>query len=300
MTELIARGISGVNLRQYYDLTKPGVVTLIVFTALVGMLLADTAPAAWPTLIFGLSGIGLAAAAGAVINHVVDQRIDGVMERTRGRPLPSGRVNTTGALIFAGLLSFVAISLLLTFTNGLTAILTATALIGYAVIYTMYLKRWTPQNIIWGGAAGAAPPLLGWTAVTGQISVEPLLLFLIVFVWTPPHFWPLALRRKTDYENAAVPMLPVTHGVEFTKLQIVLYTIMLFAVTLLPYVVAMSGLVYLFGAASLGLGFIYHAVRLYRTEGTEHAMQTFGYSIAYLFLLFGFFLVDHYLTSTIS
>lgn len=280
---------------QYWNLTKPKVVFLIVFTAMVGMLLAADGAVPLHVLFFGLAGIGLAAASGAAINHVVDQHIDLIMDRTKGRPLPSGTLDQSQALIFALSIGAIGISILLAFINVLTAVLTFFALVGYALIYTMYLKRATPQNIVLGGAAGAAPPLLGWTAVTGQVETEALLLFLIIFIWTPPHFWALAIRRKDEYAKADIPMLPVTHGVDFTKVQILLYTILLFIVSLMPFIVQMSGLIYLAGAVSLGIGFLYYAVKLYKDQTPNRiAMKTFGYSIFYLSLLFAFLLADHY------
>ncbi len=280
---------------QYWNLTKPKVVFLIVFTALVGMLLAADGAIPLDILVFGLTGIGLAAASGAAINHVVDQHIDAVMERTKGRPLPTGNLNQAQALLFAISIGATGIIMLVAFVNVLTAVLTFFSLVGYALIYTMYLKRATPQNIVLGGAAGAAPPLLGWTAVTGQVETEALLLFLIIFIWTPPHFWALAIRRKDEYAKAEIPMLPVTHGVNFTKIQILLYTILLFLVTLVPFLIQMSGVIYLAGAISLGIGFLYYAIKLYRDKKPNRiAMKTFGYSIFYLSLLFGFLLADHY------
>lgn len=280
---------------QYYKLTKPKVVYLIVFTAMVGMLLAADGTVPIDIFISGLLGIGLAAASGAAINHVVDEHIDRIMERTRNRPLASGGLDQKSALIFAVSLGVLGISILVAFVNLLTAVLTFFSLVGYALIYTMYLKRATPQNIVLGGAAGAAPPLLGWTAVTGNVETEALLLFLIIFIWTPPHFWALAIRRREEYARADIPMLPVTHGVEFTKIQILLYTILLFIVTLMPFIIQMSGLIYLAGAIALGIGFLYYAVKLYREkEPNVIAMKTFGYSIFYLSWLFGFLLADHY------
>lgn len=281
--------------RRYYDLTKPKVVALILFTALVGMLLASPGMVPLHTLLFGLLGIGMASAAGAALNHVVDQRIDALMERTRGRPLPSGDLDAPHAIGFALGLAALSVLVLAALVNPLTAVLTFVAFIGYAVIYTMYLKRATPQNIVWGGIAGAMPPLLGWTAVTGEVGIEGLLLVLLIFVWTPPHFWALAIKRREEYARAGIPMLPVTHGVAYTKLQILIYSLMLLTVSLMPYLVHMSGLLYLAGALGLGTGFVYHAVRLLRSEGDRHAMKTFGYSIVYLTALFGFLLADHYL-----
>ncbi|MCP4878518.1 MAG: protoheme IX farnesyltransferase [Gammaproteobacteria bacterium] len=280
---------------QFYSLTKPKVVYLIVFTAMVGMLLAAEGAVSLDIFVFGLLGIGLAAASGAAINHVVDEHIDRIMERTRNRPLVSGELDQKSALIFALSIGVLGIALLVVFVNFLTAVLTLISLVGYALVYTMYLKRATPQNIVLGGAAGAAPPLLGWTAVTGSVDTEALLLFLIIFVWTPPHFWALAIRRREEYAKADIPMLPVTHGVDFTKIQILLYTILLFVVTMMPFIVQMSGLIYLAGAIALGIGFLYYAIRLYRDQQPNAiAMKTFGYSIFYLSLLFAFLLADHY------
>ncbi len=280
---------------QYYNLTKPKVVFLIVFTAMVGMLLAADGAVPLDIFVFGLLGIGLAAASGAAINHVVDEHIDRIMLRTRNRPIASGALDQKSALIFALGIGALGISMLIVFVNMLTAILTFFSLVGYALIYTMYLKRATPQNIVLGGAAGAAPPLLGWTAVTGHVETEALLLFLIIFIWTPPHFWALAIRRRKEYAKAGIPMLPVTHGVDFTKIQILLYTILLFVVTLVPFLIQMSGLIYLAGAIALGVGFLYYAIKLYREKQPNAiAMKTFEYSIFYLSLLFAFLLADHY------
>ena len=281
--------------RRYYDLTKPKVVALILFTALVGMLLASPGMVPLQTLLFGLLGIGLASAAGAALNHVIDRRIDALMDRTRDRPLPSGDLDAPHAVGFALGLALLSMLVLATLVNPLTAVLTFSAFIGYAVIYTMYLKRATPQNIVWGGLAGAMPPLLGWTAVTGQVGIEGLLLALLIFIWTPPHFWALAIERRAEYARAGIPMLPVTHGIAYTKLQILIYSLMLFTVSLMPFLVHMSGLLYLVGAVALGAGFVYHAVRLLRSEGDGHARKTFGYSIVYLMSLFAFLLADHYL-----
>jgi protoheme IX farnesyltransferase len=261
--------------RDYYALTKPRVVQLLVFTAVVGMFLATPGMVPWDALVFGSLGIGLAAAAGAVVNHVLDQRLDAQMARTRNRQLPTGGIHERDALASAGL--------------------TFASLIGYAVIYTVYLKRATPQNIVIGGAAGAAPPVLGWAAVTDDVSGYALLLFLIIFTWTPPHFWALAIARRADYERAEIPMLPVTHGEEITKSFVVYYTILLVLVTLLPYLTHMSGPLYLLGALLLGGGFLYYALELKRRSGTALAMPTFAYSISYLIALFSFLLVDHYI-----
>ena len=291
----LQRAISQPGLwRSYLALCKPKVVALIVFTALVGMLLADADLPPWRILIFGLAGIGLAAASGAAINHWVDRRIDQLMARTKSRPLPQGKIPPYLALIFAVGIGAIGLLMLVVEVNVLTAELTALSLIGYAVIYTMYLKHATPYNIVLGGAAGAAPPLLGWVAVTGHLQLEALSLFLIVFVWTPPHFWALAIKRREDYAKANVPMLPVTHGVEFTKKQIVLYVAVLIIVSMMPVVIHMSGVIYLVGALALGLRFLWHAVILYRSQSDTHAMQTFAFSINYLMLLFALFLADHY------
>jgi protoheme IX farnesyltransferase len=287
--------LNAIPFRKYYELCKPKVVYLIVFTAIVGMLLSTDGAVQLDLFFFGTLGIGLAAASGAAINHWVDQRIDEVMERTHNRPLPQGEMSSTSALVFAISLGVISMFILVTQVNMLTALLTLMSLIGYAVIYTMFLKRSTPQNIVLGGAAGAAPPVLGWAAMTGEVNTEALLLFLIIFIWTPPHFWALAIKRRDEYARAGLPMLPVTHGIVFTKMHILLYTLMLFAVTLMPFVIHMTGLIYLSGAIALGAGFIYHAVKLYRTGNSdEHAMKTFGYSIFYLSVLFIFLLVDHY------
>ena len=282
------------KVNHYLGLCKLKVVALILFTAFVGMLLSSQGWVPLQPMIAGLLGIGLAAASGAALNHVVDSRIDAIMARTSKRPLPQHHLTEGRALVFALALALVSMLILLLWVNPLTALLTFIALIGYAVIYTMYLKRSTPQNIVWGGAAGAAPPLLGWAAITGEVNQDALLLFLIIFIWTPPHFWALAIKRRAEYARAELPMLPVTHGVEYTKVQILLYTVLLMSVTLLPFLTHMSGLIYLAGALALGFGFIYHAVVLYRAEGDAHSMKTFGYSIFYLSLLFGFLLVDHY------
>jgi protoheme IX farnesyltransferase len=281
--------------RDYLELTKPRVVALITFTALVGMLLATPGMAPWPILLFGSLGIALMAGSAAAINHLVDRRVDALMARTCRRPLPSGHLEAWEVLGFALLIGALGFVLLLAFANLLTAVLTFTALIGYAVIYTLFLKRATPQNIVIGGAAGAAPPLLGWTAVTGQVDPGALLLFLIIYVWTPPHFWALAIHRRHDYASADLPMLPVTHGVAFTRLHILLYTILLFLITLLPFLTGMSGWIYLVGAIGLGLRFLSYTVRLYATGDERLAMPTFGFSIVYLFGVFAALLLDHYI-----
>jgi heme o synthase len=281
--------------RDYYALTKPGVVQLLVFTAVVGMFLATPGMVPWDALIFGSLGIGLAAASAAAINHVLDQRIDAAMARTRRRPLPSGRISERDALAFALALGLGGLGVLAALVNALTAALTFLSLIGYAVIYTVYLKRATPQNIVIGGAAGAAPPVLGWTAVTGEVGGYALLLFLIIFTWTPPHFWALAIARRRDYEKAEIPMFPVAYGEEMTKSFVIYYTILLVVVTLLPYLTGMSGLLYLLGALALGAGFLGYAIRLKLAPRQDTAMRTFAYSITYLMALFSFLLVDHYI-----
>ncbi len=267
---------------------------LIVFTAVVGMILAVPG---WPgavALVFGTLGIGMAASSAAVVNHVLDARIDINMSRTRDRPLPQGKLSESHALMFASVLCVISMLMLWFIVNALTAILTFASLIGYAVIYTVYLKRATPQNIVIGGAAGAAPPILGWTAVTGEVHSDALLLFLIIFVWTPPHFWALAIAKRDDYEKVGIPMLPVTHGNEFTRKYILLYTILLVLITILPYLSGMSGLIYLASALVLGSVFLYYAIRLRSDEGTELPMRVFRYSINYLMILFCALLIDHY------
>ncbi len=285
-----------VDWRDYYELTKPRVVVLIVFTAIVGMFLSVPG---WPgiePLIFGTLGIGMAASSAAVINHVLDARIDILMMRTRGRPLPQGKLTERAALVFAFGLCVISMSILWFLVNRLTAILTFFSLIGYAVIYTGWLKRATPQNIVIGGAAGAAPPVLGWTAVTNGWTSSALLLFLIIFVWTPPHFWALAIARKEEYAKVNIPMLPVTHGEAYTRLNILLYSILLMLVTIMPYLIGMSGLIYLAAAVGLGAYFLYYAVRMYRDHDDEELpMAMFKYSISYLGFLFAALLVDHYL-----
>ena len=280
--------------RDYYELTKPRVVMLIVFTAIVGMVLAVPG---WPgtiPLVFGTLGIGLAASSAAVVNHVLDARIDVQMSRTHNRPLPQGKLSQTHAMGFAFVLCAISMLLLWFVVNPLTAVLTFASLIGYAVIYTVYLKRATPQNIVIGGAAGAAPPVLGWTAVTGEIHSDALLLFLIIFVWTPPHFWALAIAKKDDYARVGIPMLPVTHGNEFTRQYILFYTILLVLVTILPYLSGMSGLIYLVAALGLGAVFLYYAIRMKFDRDEQLPMKVFRYSINYLMVLFVALLADHY------
>ena len=287
-------------LQQYYTLTKPRVVALIMFTAVVGMFLSTPGMVPLAILFLGTLGIGLAAAAGAAVNHVLDQRADVVMGRTQQRPLPTGQLNTIQALTFAVSLAVVSMVVLYTWVNSITAILTFASLIGYAVVYTVFLKHWTPQNIVIGGAAGASPPVLGWTAVTGEISADALLLFLIIFCWTPPHFWALALYRRQEYAEAGIPMLPVTHGDKFTRLHILLYTLLLAAISIMPFATKMSGLIYLIGAVILNVQFIGYAVRLYLNYDDALAKRTFGFSIQYLAMLFALMLVDHYRAALIG
>ena len=284
--------------RRYLELTKPRIVALITFTALVGTLLASPG---WPPLravLWGTLGIALAAGCAAAINHVLDRRIDAQMSRTRSRPLPRGELTEGSALLFAAVLGALAMLILSVLVNPLTAVLTFFLLIGYAVVYTVWLKRATPQNIVIGGAAGAAPPVLGWAAVTNTIDPHALLLFLIIFVWTPPHFWSLAIARKDEYARAGIPMLPVTHGVEYTRLQVLLYSVLLVVVTLLPFITGMSGLIYLTAALVLGARFLYYAWRLKFTRRPELPMRLFRYSISYLMWLFAALLIDHYLPTT--
>ena len=285
--------------RDYWQLTKPRVVALIVFTALVGMFLAVPGLPPLKESVAGLLGIWLAAASAAAINHLIDQRIDAVMARTAHRPLPTGALNARQVLLFAVALGALSMLLLVVFVNTVTALLTFASLIGYAIIYTGWLKRATPQNIVIGGIAGAAPPLLGWSAVTGMQGAwdwaHALLLVLIIFVWTPPHFWALAIFRREDYARALVPMLPVTHGVHYTRWQILLYTLLLFAATLLPWAAGMSGVFYLGGAVVLGLVFVWYAWKLQDPPDDFFAMRVFNYSVIYLMALFVFLLIDHWL-----
>jgi heme o synthase len=281
--------------RQFLALCKLRIVALIVFTAVVGMALATPGMIPLSALIAGSLGIGLAAASAAAINHLLDERADRIMTRTRHRPLASNQLEKPQVVGFAVALAVVSMALLFAFVNALTAVLTFAGLIGYAIVYTAWLKRATPQNIVIGGAAGAIPPVLGWTAVTGEIHGHALILFLIVFVWTPPHFWALAIHRRDDYAAANVPMLPVTHGVEFTRWQILFYTIILVLVTLLPWLTGMSGLAYLAGATILNIGFLGYAIALMRSDDEQLSMQMFHYSVVYLMALFAFLLLDHYL-----
>ncbi|GAA5003105.1 protoheme IX farnesyltransferase [Pseudoluteimonas lycopersici] len=291
--------MANAGFHEYWVLTKPRVVALIVFTALVGMFLAVPGLPPLRETVFGLLGIWLAAASAAAINHLIDQRIDKVMVRTADRPLATGALQPAQVLAFAVFLGAASMTILIALVNVVCAALTFASLIGYAIVYTAWLKRATPQNIVIGGIAGAAPPLLGWAAVTGMRGewdwAHALLLVLIVFVWTPPHFWALAIFRREDYARALVPMLPVTHGVEYTRWQILLYTLLLLIVTILPWVAGMSGLCYLGGALVLGVVFVWHAWRLMDPPDERYAMRVFGYSIAYLMALFALLLVDHWL-----
>tara|TARA_B100000949_G_scaffold227994_1_gene234962 strand:+ start:222 stop:1106 length:885 start_codon:yes stop_codon:yes gene_type:complete len=280
--------------RDYAELCKPKVVALMLLTMLVGMYLAVPGSIALSTLVFSLTGVGLAASSAAAINHLVDRRIDAIMHRTRKRPIAQGRVSTSQAIIFAAVLGVVGLSILILEVNTLTAVLTFVTLIGYAGIYTGYLKRATPQNIVIGGLAGAAPPLLGWTAVTNHLDPQALLLVLIIFTWTPPHFWALAIYRYEDYKDAEIPMLPVTHGLAFTRLSVFLYTWLLLTVSILPFAVGMSGFLYLIGASILGLRFLQWSWRLLRSARPVIAMRTFRFSIVYLMVLFIVLLIDHY------
>ncbi len=281
--------------RQYWALTKPRVVALIAFTAIIGMLMAVPGLPPLVPAVAGMVGIWLAAASAAAINHLIDQRIDVVMARTAHRPLPSGQLRSAQVLAFALALGALSMVILVLWTNVITAVLTFASLIGYAVVYTAWLKRATPQNIVIGGAAGAAPPVLGWAAVTGEVHPHALLLFLIVFVWTPPHFWALAIFRRDDYARAMIPMLPVTHGVTYTRWHVLFYTLLLVVVTMLPWLTGMSGLFYLGGALVLGAVFVHYAIGLMNPPSERYAMVVFNYSIVYLMALFAFLLVDHWL-----
>jgi protoheme IX farnesyltransferase len=300
-TQVLATGLPQrirSRLRAFYALTKPRVVSLIVFTAAIGMFLGTPGvmtPAQLLAAALATLGIALVAGAAAAINCLVEQGIDAMMQRTRWRPLPRGELSTAQTLVFAGLLGGTGLWILHHFVNDLTMWLTAATFVGYAVVYTVILKPATPQNIVIGGASGAMPPVLGWAAVTGEVTTEALVLFLIIFAWTPPHFWALALYRTEDYARAGVPMLPVTHGKPYTRLQVLLYTFVLFGASLLPYVVRMSGAIYLACALLLGGVFVAYALRIYRAYSDQVARQTFRYSIVYLATLFAALLVDHYL-----
>tara|TARA_R110002110_G_scaffold205066_7_gene417091 strand:+ start:224157 stop:225056 length:900 start_codon:yes stop_codon:yes gene_type:complete len=281
--------------RDYKELTKPNVVLLMILTSAIGMFMAVPGMVPLDVLVLGNLGIAMCAGAAATINHLVDQQVDLRMARTQQRPVAQGRLGTAQAAVFALVLGGLGMAILLIWINALTAWLTLASLMGYAVVYTMFLKRATPQNIVIGGLAGAAPPLLGWTAVTGEIHGHALLLVLIIFAWTPPHFWALAIHRREEYAAVDIPMLPVTHGVAFTKLHILLYTIIMFLITLMPYATRMSGPLYLLGAVVLGGGFLYWAIELLRDKNPNAPMETFKYSIIYLMALFVVMLVDHYL-----
>ena len=283
------------TIKNYYELCKPNVVLMMLITALVGSLLASKTLAPLSLIAFAMLGIALCASSAAAINQIIDRKTDANMNRTENRPIPQGEVSPVNASIFAFILGSLGAGILVIYVNTLTALLTLASLIGYAFVYTVYLKRATPQNIVIGGLAGAAPPLLGWTAVTNSIDPNSLLLVLIIFAWTPPHFWALAIHRKDDYAKENIPMLPVTHGVQFTKLQIILYTIILILVSLLPFVVMMAGSLYFISALILGFIFLYYAVRLYFEEDNASAFPTFVYSIYYIFLIFAALLIDHFI-----
>jgi protoheme IX farnesyltransferase len=297
-TQVLSQGFAQrlrARIRSFGALTKPRVVSLILFTAVIGMFLATPGGVPLEILLAGTAGIALVAGAAAAMNCLVEQKIDAVMSRTRWRPLPQGELSAAQTLVFAGALGGIGLWVLHHYVNALTMWLTLATFVGYAIVYTVILKPATPQNIVIGGASGAMPPVLGWAAVTGQVTIEPLLLFLIIFAWTPPHFWALALYRTEDYARAGVPMLPVTHGRRYTQLQVLLYTLILFAVSLLPYVIRMSGLAYLVAASVLGAVFLLYALRIYLAYSDAVAQKTFRYSIVYLALLFAALLVDHYL-----
>lgn len=294
MTTSITWQTTALRMQQFYRLTKPRVVSLIVFTAIIGMFLAVPGAVPLNALIFGTVGIALVAGAAAAVNCLVEQKIDSVMARTRGRPLPRGEVSSPETLFFLALIGGSGLYILHQLVNPLTMWLTLITFVGYAIIYTLILKPLTPQNIVIGGASGAMPPVLGWTAVTGEISADALLLFLIIFAWTPPHFWALALYRKHEYAKVGMPMLPVTHGDKFTRLHVLLYTLILCAVTLMPYATQMSGLVYLISTVILDTIFVYYAVKIYLDYSDQLARTTFRYSIFYLTTLFTALLVDHY------
>lgn len=285
------------TVKDYIELCKPRVVMLMILTSLVGMCLAPASSIPIIPLIFGNLGIALVAGSAAALNHLADQHIDKLMGRTKNRPIVKGKISPKNSIIFAVTLCIVGMIILMTLINTLTAVLTFLSLIGYAVCYTLYLKHATPQNIVIGGIAGAAPPLLGWTAVTGSVTPEALLLVLIIYIWTPPHFWALAIYRLEDYAKANVPMLPHTHGVDFTKLCIVLYTILLVCASSLPYFIDMSGLIYFIGASIANVIFLFYVFRLYFSDNKKHAISTFWYSIHYLGIIFLLLLVDHYFSA---
>jgi protoheme IX farnesyltransferase len=295
MSSSIAGLSAASRFSHFYQLTKPRVVALIVFTAVIGMFLAAPGMVPLQPLIAGTLGIALTAGAAAAVNCLVEQRIDALMARTRARPLPRGEITSIETLVFAGVVGGAGLAILHQWVNALTMWLTLATFIGYAIVYTVVLKPMTPQNIVIGGASGAMPPVLGWTAVTGEIAPEALLLFLIIFAWTPPHFWALALYRKQDYAQAGVPMLPVTHGDRFTRLHVLLYTVILTAVTLMPFVSRMSGPLYLVAALALDAVFLWYAVRIYTAYSDRLARRTFRYSIVYLAALFAALLIDHHI-----
>ena len=291
---------TSVSWRDYFELCKPNVVALMILTSLIGMLLSTDQWVPLSVLVFGNLGIALCAGSAAAVNHIVDRHVDDKMARTLNRPLAQGRLRPQQAILFALMTGALGMAVLILFTNLLTAWLTLASLVGYAFIYTMFLKRATPQNIVIGGLAGAAPPLLGWTAVTGGIHYNALLLVLIIFAWTPPHFWALAVHRKEEYAKADIPMLPVTHGEKYTKINILLYTLLLMVVTTMPYLTGMFGWLYLLGSLLLGMGFLYWAVVMLRSAGGNSGMKTFQYSIVYLMLLFAIMLVDHFFIANVT
>jgi protoheme IX farnesyltransferase len=299
MSSATANVPTGSRLYQFFQLTKPRVVSLIVFTAIIGMLLAVPGMVALQPFLAGTAGIALVAGAAAAMNCLVEQKIDAVMARTRARPLPRGQLTSLQTLVFAGVVGGIGMAILYHWVNALTMWLTLATFVGYAVIYTVILKPLTPQNIVIGGASGAMPPVLGWAAMTGDVTAEALTLFLIIFAWTPPHFWALALYRRDEYAKAGVPMLPVTHGEKFTRLNVLLYTIILVACSVLPFAVKLSGLIYLASALALGAGFMVYAIRIYRDYSDQLARQTFRYSIIYLTVLFAALLIDHYVHITL-
>jgi protoheme IX farnesyltransferase len=294
VTKIAVTDVAKTSFRDYLELTKPKVVALMILTSIIGMFLSVPGMVPIDVLILGNVGIALCAGAAAVINHVVDRKIDLKMSRTLNRPVAKGRVSPYQAMFFSVILGFLGMAILLLYINALTAWLTLASLFGYAVLYTSYLKRATPQNIVIGGLAGAVPPLLGWTAVTGEIHGHALLLVLIIYAWTPPHFWALAVHRKDEYAKAEIPMLPVTHGEKYTKINILLYTVLMIMVTLLPFAVGMSGWLYIIGALILGAGFLYWAIMMMLGRKPDAGMDTFKYSIVYLMALFIIMLVDHY------
>lgn len=282
------------RLNEYYELCKPRVVMLIVFTAIIGMFLAVPGMPPWSALIWGTLGITLQAAAAAAVNQIIDRNVDARMARTCGRPLVTGTLGMTESIAFATVIGILGFAVLWFWVNPLTAVLTQFTLIGYAGVYTLFLKRATPQNIVIGGAAGAVPPVLGWVAVTGHVDPHSLLLFLIIFIWTPPHFWALAIERRDEYAKVDIPMLPVTHGIEYTRTQVLLYTVLLLITSILPFVFGMSGLIYFVGAMVLSLVFLYYAILLKFAPRPGLPMKTFGYSIVYLMGIFSLLLLDHY------